>query len=153
MASFSSMPYVSVAKIDGTLQLTGAKAANPLAAGQTVAAYGCFDDGSETDLGIFKILRCSGKSHTYDMAPLGCVDPYWGEHLRSAPSVTAKLMTRPGEKTVEGVELLTRWRIISEAGTPPEAGELTVLGKGGAEDATKKWHFLADYVVTEAEAR
>ena len=55
--------------------------------------------------------------------------------------------------TVDGVELLTRWRIIAEVGAPPEASEVAVLGKTGAEDALKKWHFLSDYVVTDQKAR
>ena len=152
MAAFSSTPFVSLAKCEGTLQLSGAKAAYPLTGGQTIAAYGLFDDGTATDVGVFVVLRCSGKNHCYDLSPLGSIDPYWGEHLGSAPSVAAKLLSRLGEKPTDGVEQLTRWRIIAEAGTPPDAAELEMLGKTGAENALKKWHFLADYVVSDVKA-
>ena len=147
------MPFVSLAKHADTLQLSGEKAANPLTAGQTICAHGLFDDGSETDLGVFVVLRCSGKHHCYDLAPLGCRDEYWAEHLKKAPSVSVKLVSRHGEKAVDGIEQLTRWRILSEPGAPPEAAEISMLGKSGADDAIRKWHFLADYVVSDQKAR
>ena len=138
MAALSSTPLVSVAKVDGALQLSGVKAANPFKAGHTIAAHGRFDDGSETELGYFVVLRCSGKHHCYELAPLGCMDAYWAEHLRERPSVKAKVMARPGEKGESTSELLTRWRVIAEPGTEPSPASLDVLGKKGAEDAIKK---------------
>ena len=152
MASFSSTPFVSLAKCEGTLQLSGSKAAHPLTGGQTIAAYGLFDDGSPTDVGVFVVLRCSGKNHVYDFAPLGCIDPYWGEHLGKEPSVSAKLVQRLGDKASGDMEQITPWRILAEAGTPPEAADLEILGKTGADTALKKWHFLADYVVSDVKA-
>ena len=152
MATFGSTAFVSVAKIAGALQLDGERAANPLKAGQTIAAHGTFEDASETDIGFFVVLRASSKSHTYDLAPLGCRDPYWSGHLRDKPSVSAKIMTRPSEKVGTTTELISRWRVVAEAKEMPPPSAWEPLGKRGAEDAAKKWSFLSDYVVTEAEA-
>ena len=76
MAALSSTPFLSVSKQDGALQLSGDKASRPLAAGQTIGAHGLFDDGSDTDIAVFVVLRVTGKHHVYELAPLGCVDPY-----------------------------------------------------------------------------
>ena len=155
MVSLSSVPFVSVVKIDGALQLSGEKASQPLKAGQTIAAHGTFEDQSETELGFFVVLKCSGRHHTYDLAPVGSADEYWGEHLKGSPSVVAKVKARPGEKAEKGpngMELLTRWRIVAEPGMVPDVSVLGALGKHGADEAIKKWHFLSEYIVTDKEA-
>ena len=152
MASFGSAPFVSVAKHPDALQLDGDRAANPLKAGQTIIAHGMFEDQSETAAGYFVVLRSSAKHHTYELAPIGCLDSYWGEHLKGKPSVVAKVMARSGEKVGGTTELLTRWRVVSGPNDKPPPESLEGLGKRGADDAVKKWCFLADYVVTEAQA-
>ena len=97
----------------------GDKATYPLAAGQTIVAHGVFDDYTETDSAIFVVLRSSGKHHAYDFAPLGCVDPFWSDHLKRNPSCTGKVMTRWGEKV------------------PPQHGASDPLaGRGRAGDRT-----------------
>ena len=153
MAALSSSPFVSVVKVDGALQLGGDKSAQPLKAGQTIAAHGTFEDQTETDLGYFVVLRCSEKHHSYDLAPVGCVDPYWSEHLKGSPSVVAKVKARTGEKADSSIELLTRWRIVAEPGMVPASSALEPLGKHGAEEAIKKWHFLSEYIVSDNQAR
>ena len=155
MAALSSSPFVCVAKVEGALQLSGEKSSQPLKSGQTIAAHGTFDDLTETGLGVFVVLKCSSRHHTYDLAPVGCVDPYWSEHLKGKPSVTAKVKARAGEKVdsgPNGVELLTRWKIVAEPGDEPTVADLEALGKVGAEEAIKKWHFLAEYVVSDQQA-
>ena len=152
MVSFGSTAFVSVAKLGGAIQLDGENASNPLRAGQTIAAHGMFEDGSETDIGFFVVLKASSKHHTYDLAPLGCRDPYWGGHLAGKPSVSAKIMARANEKVGSTAELISRWRVVAEPKELPSPTSLEPLGKRGAEDAAKKWSFLSDYVVTEAEA-
>ena len=153
MVSLGSSPFVSVVKHASALQLDGERASHPLKAGQTIAAYGKFDDSTDTDLGFFVVLRCSSKHHVYELSPIGSVDPYWGEHLKGKPSITAKVMSRAGEKVSETTELLTRWRVLAEPHVQPPAASLEPLGKQGAEGALKAWSFLSDYVVTEKEAR
>lgn len=152
MAALSSTPFVSLAKLPDALQLTGEKASRPLSAGQTVAVHGYFDDGSHTGLAVMVVLRASGKHHHFEMAPIGCIDPYWGAHLQRSPSVSAKLISRPGEKAIGEIELITRWRVLSEAGSEPLGSDLQFLGKVGAVEAAKRWNFLSDYVVSEKEA-
>ena len=39
------------------------------------------------------------------------------------------------------------------SGDEPTVASLVVLGKKGAEEAIRNWHFLSEYVVTEKEAR
>ena len=142
MASLSSTPLVSVAKLAGALQLSGDRASRPFLPGQTIAAHGTFDDRSETKLGFFVVLRESGKHHCYELAPLGCLDPYWAEHLARTPSVRAKVMARHGEKMSDNTELITRWRVVAEPGDEPPTTSLEVLGKKGLEEAKTKWLFL-----------
>ena len=132
--------------------LVGDKASKPLKAGQTIAAHGTFDDGSETELGFFVVLRSGGKPHWYELAPLGVVDPYWADHLKGRPSVNAKVMSKPGEKVDGNSELLRRWRILAEPGVEPSLASFEVLGKDAAEDTVKKWLFLSEYVVADKQA-
>ena len=89
MASSGPNSFVSVVKLDGAVQLKGENAARPFKPGQTIATHGTFDDQTETDVGFFVVLRCFKKSHTYELAPLGCKDPYWEEHLKGAGCVSA----------------------------------------------------------------
>ena len=152
MASLSSMPFVSLAKYDGSLVLSGDKAARPLVAGQTIVAHGLFDDGTETGPAVFVVLRLSGKHHTYDFAPLGCTDRYWSKHLGDSPSISAKLLSRHDEKVSKDVDQITRWQVLAEPGEQPLTSALTLLGKAGAEKALKKWAFLADYVRSDKQA-
>ena len=152
MASASNMPFVSIAKMEGALSLSGEKANHPLIAGQTIAAHGLFDDGSETGLAVFVVLRSGSGHHAYELAPLGCTDRHWGKHIGDAPSIRAKLMTRPDEKVSKDVDQITRWKVLAEPGVAPLGAELSMLGKGGADEALRKWVFLSDYVVSEPQA-
>ena len=155
MAALSSSPFVCVAKVEGALQLSGEKSSKPLKSGQTIAAHGMFDDQTETQLGFFVVLKCSSRHHVYDLVPVGCIDPYWSEHLKGKPSVIGKVRARVGEKVdsgPNGEELLTRWQILAEPGEEPTVAVLGALGKVGAEEAIRKWNFLAEYIVSDQQA-
>ena len=132
--------------------LSGERAANPLIPGQTISAHGLFDDGAETGLGVFVVLRASGRKHHYEVAPLGCTDRYWSKHIGDAPSTRVKVISRHGETVMKDVDQLTRWRILAEAGKSPLLADLALLGKPGAEKAHRKWKFLADYMVSDQQA-
>ena len=91
MAAVHAVPYVSVIEHPSAYQLGGDRARNPLTPGQMIIAHGLFDDGSATDETVFLVLRGLG-NYTYVLAPLGSLDPYWGDHLAKHPQVKAKVM-------------------------------------------------------------
>ena len=154
MASSGPNSFVSIVKLEGATQLKGEHAARPLKPGQAIAAYGTFDDETETDIGFFMVLRSSKKNHTYELAPLGCRDPYWGKHLKGAQSITAKMMCRVNEQVdTKNVELLRRWQVLAEPKEKPPPSAFEALGKKGTEEAMGKWLFLSDYIVTDYQAR
>ena len=96
-----SSSYVSVMEHGAAVQLTGNRALCPLTPGQTVVGHGTYDDRAETGASIFLVLRDLGH-HTYVMAPMGSLDPYWGDRLSKRPQVKAQLMWSPSDAVPDG---------------------------------------------------
>ena len=111
----SSTQFVSAADLSSAWQLTGAKLAAPLNPGETIIGHGTFDDGSETGPGVFLVLKTL-PNQIYSMAPLGCDDPYWGDHLKKRRKTDVKVMKNEKEKVPATMELLRRWRVIGRPG-------------------------------------
>ena len=147
MAS-SSAQFVSITPMGSAFTLSGAKAVNPLDAGDTICAHGTFEGGEETGAAFFTIVRKKEKSR-YVIAPLGSVDLYWGDHLSKQLQVDAKLMQAVNEKPRNGEELLRRWRVIGTSTTEVDPKEFSVIGKKGMETALRTLTFLQENVVAD----
>ena len=148
--SFAPPQFVSVARLASAFTLGGDKARNPWSAGDVLACHGTFEDGSETDVGVFVVVRREDKG-LHVLAPIGCSDEYWKEHLRTKHQVMAKILQEPGEKVKGDVELMRRWRILASAGSKLEKDSVAFLGRADADQAMKTWKFLVDTVVSDVE--
>ena len=150
--AFSTTQYVACAEMDSSFQLSGDRALNPLVPGQTIIAHGTFDDGQETGPAGFVVLRNVGKHagmQTYLLAPIGCTDPYWGDHLSKTPQVRACVMRSLKDPVPTGAELLRRWRVVADAGKEPNRDDFSSFGKTVADAVKKKWGFLNELVVAD----
>jgi hypothetical protein len=148
MAAFSASPYLSLGEHPAAYQLGGEKALNPLVPGQMIIAHGTYEDKTETGPAAFLVLRGTGK-HTYLLAPLGSLDPYWGDHLAKYPQVKARMMREVSETVPKDLELLRRWRVVSEPGKVPKKDDYTALGKHVADGVVQAWKFLSELVVSD----
>ena len=109
------------------------------AALKTIIAHGTFDDGQETGPAGFVVLRNVGKHagmQTYLLAPIGCTDPYWGDHLSKTPQVRACVMRSLKDPVPTGAELLRQWRVVADAGMEPNRDDFSSFGKLGFSVAT-----------------
>ena len=99
------------------------------------------------------VLRPLAASHVYSLAPVGCTDDYWAGHLEKNPQVAAKVLMKPSEKVPGSMELLRRWKVLSEPGEETEKSDLAFLGKTGVEYAVKTLAFVRENVVSDQVAR
>ena len=84
MPAVVAASFVGLMARDGVERLTGARARQPLLAGQTIVAHGTHEDDTVTGGGIFLVLRQSS-AREYVMAPLGSTDEYWQSYLSELP--------------------------------------------------------------------
>ena len=94
------------------------------------------------------MLRGTGNL-TYLLAPLGSPDPYWGDHLARQPQVKAKIMRVASDLVPADMELLRRWRVVSEPGQAPNPEDYGSLPQHITETILPKWRFLHELVVAE----
>ena len=142
-ASFSSLFEHEVA-----VRLTGASAKSPIKAGQMIIAHGMHEDGTETGAGIFLVLRHVSPGQ-YLLAPMGSADGYWESHLSQLPMVKARLQRSSSEKVPTGMELLGRWRVVSEGDEAPRKKDYGGFEKPIIEGLSKKWLSWKDLVDKE----
>ena len=113
-----------------------------------IVAHGIFDDGSATEEGVFLVLRGLGNA-AYVLAPLGSLDPYWGDHLAKHPQVKAKIMKTATDTVPGDFELLQRWQVISEAGQEPVKSDYDRFPQTMLDSIIPRWRFLNELVVSE----
>ena len=118
MASSADASFSCLFEHDVAVRLTGASAKQPITPGQMIIAHGMHEDGTETGPGIFLVLRHVSPSQ-YVLAPMGSADGYWESYLTQLPTVKARLQRSSSERVPIGLELLGRWRIVSEDGEVP----------------------------------
>ena len=148
MATSAEATFSCLFERDVAVRLTGASAKLPIKAGQMIIAHGMHEDGTETGAGIFLVLRHVTPSQ-YLLAPMGSADAYWESHLTQLPTVKARLQRSSGETVPTGMELLGRWRVVSEEGEVPRKKDYGGFSKPMIEGLAKKWHSLKELVAKE----
>ena len=120
--------------------------------GQTVAAHGLFDDGSNTGVGLFFVVRHATDAGC-EVAPLGVENEYWRSHLELRHSCTAVYLKKVGQAIPASKEVFTKWKILAGPGVDFDLGEeFPWLGKVGVAAAKKQIAFLRAYVVADEAA-
>ena len=148
MATSAEATFSCLFEHDVAVRLSGAAGKQPITPGQMIIAHGMHEDGTETGAGIFLVLRLVSPSQ-YVLAPMGSADEYWDSYLTQLPTVKARLQRSSSERVPTGMELLGRWRIMSEEGEVPRKKDYGGFGKPLLENLSKKWHSLKDLVVKE----
>ena len=149
--AIASSPFLSVAALDNAIQLHGDRAVNPWTGGDVIVAHGTFDDGTESGLGAFVVIRRVAPS-VYILAPVGCADPDWQEHLQEKPQIKGRVLRCVKEKIPEEMDLIRRWRKVGSTRSPPSRTDLVFLGEEKADAALQQYKFLVDLVVSDNQA-
>ena len=147
----SSSPFLSVAELDHAIQLHGERAANPWTGGDVIVAHGTFDDGAETGPGAFVVIRRLAPA-VYVLAPVGCADDDWQEHLQDKPQIKGRVLRSVKDKIPEEMDLIRRWRKVGSSKSPPSRADLDFLGEEKVEAAMQQYKFLVDLVVSDDQA-
>ena len=115
--AMASAPFVSLVAFEDAPTLEGARRGQPVTAGQTIAAHGLFEDGEDTDVGLFFVLK-TYRDGGCDVAPLGVRNEYWQSHIPARPSCSAVFLKKHGQELSQTKEVFTKWHILAELGKP-----------------------------------
>ena len=148
MAAAAPRTFFSIVEQPDTVQLQGAAAQVPIAAGQMIIGHCTFTDGTATGPGIFLVLR-QLSTKTYLLAPFGTTDGDWSKWLSDKSTVKAVLWRSPKDVITDEDELLRRWRVVSGKGEEPKKSDYESFGKKIADGVAKKWAFFNDLVVSD----
>ena len=77
------------------------------------------------------------------------MDPYWGDHLAKHPQVKAKIMRTLSDVVPGDMELIQRWRLMSDPGQEPRKEDYEASPQSMVESILPRWKFLNELVVSE----